>query len=100
LLKPTPPPPPLSRPPPARQQVIGEFGSYFEQPEDVTWLSDFATWVNQQSNAVGAPLGWAFWAYNANSGDTGGIAAPNWQTFMWVKLRFLQARLGLRPWYA
>ncbi|GBF88153.1 glycoside hydrolase [Raphidocelis subcapitata] len=79
--------------------VIGEFGSFFEQPNDVQWMSDFATWLANQQSAVGAPIGWAFWAYNANSGDTGGIVNGNWQTLMWVKLRFLVDRMGLRPWY-
>lgn len=29
----------------------------------------------------------------------GGIVSPSWQTFMWVKLRYLQDKMGLRPWY-
>jgi len=80
--------------------IIGEFGSMFEQASDVQWMNDFAAWVGAQSSSVGAPLGWAYWAVNANSGDTGGIVSPNWQTFMWVKLRFLQEKMGLKPWYA
>ncbi len=80
--------------------VIGEFGSLFESASDVQWMGDFAAWLNGQAAAVGAPLGWAYWAVNANSGDTGGLVGANWQTFMWVKLRFLQERMGLRPWYA
>jgi hypothetical protein len=80
--------------------VIGEFGSAFEQPEDVQWLQEFGAWLKQQSALVGAPLGWAYWALNANSGDTGGIVSPSWQTFMWAKIRLLEEHYGLRPWYS
>jgi hypothetical protein len=38
-------------------------------------------------------------AVNANSGDTGGIMSPSWQTVMWVKIRFLADKMGLVPWY-
>lgn len=33
-------------------------------------MNDFAGWLKGQEAAVGAPLGWAYWAVNANSGDT------------------------------
>ena len=79
--------------------VVSEFGSNFEQESDVTWLADFAAWVAQQSKDVGAPVGWAWWAVNANSGDTGGIVTPSWQSFMWIKVRYLVDHMGLRPWY-
>lgn len=79
--------------------IVGEFGSNWEQASDVTWMNDFAGWLDVQSRSVGGPLGWAYWSVNANSGDTGGLVSPNWQTFMWVKLRFLVDKLGLRPWY-
>jgi hypothetical protein len=39
------------------------------------------------------------WAYNRNSGDTGGLVKEDWQTLEWDKLKWLQANLGLRPWY-
>jgi hypothetical protein len=39
------------------------------------------------------------WAYNANSGDTGGLVENDWQTFNWLKLRWLQDNLDLKPWY-
>jgi hypothetical protein len=39
------------------------------------------------------------WAYNANSGDTGGLVENDWQTFNWLKLRWLQDNLNLKPWY-
>lgn len=78
--------------------VVSEFGSNFEQASDVAWLDDFAAWVAQQSKEAG-PVGWAWWAVNANSGDTGGLVTPSWQSVMWVKVRYLVDKMGLRPWY-
>lgn len=43
--------------------------------------------------------GWLWWAYNENSGDTGGIVQNNWQDLDWNKLRFQMDKLGLTPWY-
>lgn len=40
-----------------------------------------------------------WWAYNENSGDTGGIVMNNWQDLHWEKLRFMLDKLGLSPWY-
>jgi hypothetical protein len=39
------------------------------------------------------------WAYNENSGDTGGIVMNQWQDMNWLKLRFMMSKLGLKPWY-
>lgn len=41
----------------------------------------------------------ARWAYNENSGDTGGIVTNQWQDIHWPKVRFMMQRLGLQPWY-
>lgn len=38
-------------------------------------------------------------SWNANSGDTGGLTDEHWRDLMWTKLRWLQQKLGLRPWY-
>jgi len=43
--------------------------------------------------------GWNWWAYNQNSGDTGGIVEHNWQDINWEKVNFMIASMGLRPWY-
>jgi hypothetical protein len=43
--------------------------------------------------------GWAWWAYNENSGDTGGIVKNFWQDLHWEKINLMIARYGLRPWY-
>lgn len=83
--------------------AIGEFGSRFESPEDLEHLNSFAAYLNnegvgrtEEHNAVGS---WAYWAYNANSWDTGGLVDDSWQNLLWTKLRFLRRRLGMRGWY-
>jgi hypothetical protein len=43
--------------------------------------------------------GWMWWAYNENSGDTGGIVHNDWQDLHWAKLRYMMDYLGLTPWY-
>lgn len=43
--------------------------------------------------------GWLWWAYNENSGDTGGIVYHYWQDINWEKVNFMISRFGLRPWY-
>ena len=43
---------------------------------------------------------WLWWAWNANSGDTGGIVADNWQDVVWVKISKLSENgWNLKPWY-
>lgn len=74
--------------------VIGEFGSDMDQAE-MPFLNDFAQWMrSQKSNS------WIVWAVNANSGDTGGLVDKTlWQDIRWDKVRFLEAKLGLKPWW-
>ncbi|KAI8472618.1 MAG: glycoside hydrolase superfamily [Monoraphidium minutum] len=83
--------------------LIGETGSAMETAEDKQWLQDFADFINAEGeakayNSVPAN-GWNWWAYNENSGDTGGIVYHYWQDINWEKVNFMIARFGLRPWY-
>ena len=39
-----------------------------------------------------------WWAWNANSGDTGGIVMDNWKDVNWNKVAWLQKAAGLQPW--
>jgi aryl-phospho-beta-D-glucosidase BglC (GH1 family) len=84
--------------------VVGEFGSKFLDPRDIQHLQDFAAWCraegagNDKQHA--AIAGYFYWAYNANSGDTGGLVDNSWQLFMWAKIRFLVKSFWLTPWYS
>jgi hypothetical protein len=82
--------------------VIGEFGSAFHTDLDKQWLQDFVKYVNNVGEAADgqheAVPHWMWWAYNANSGDTGGIVDDTWQKIVWYKIQYLQ-QVGLTPWY-
>ena len=41
----------------------------------------------------------AYWDYNANSGDTGGLVDDSWVNVLWVKINWLMATVNLQPWY-
>lgn len=82
--------------------VVGEIGSAMTEAQDISTLKDMALWMRNtgvgndgQHNAVS---GFFWWAWNANSGDTGGIVENDWQTINWKKVNYLRT-LGLRPWY-
>lgn len=81
----------------------GEFGSRFQEPEDLAHLADLALYLNAAGagNTGGhAPVrNWFYWCYNANSGDTGGLVDDSWLNLEWVKLRYLMNNLALQPWY-
>jgi aryl-phospho-beta-D-glucosidase BglC (GH1 family) len=83
--------------------VMGETGSAYEEAEDKQWLNDFADFINAEGGARAynsVPInGWLWWAYNENSGDTGGIVHNGWQDLHWEKINFMISRFGLRPWY-
>ena len=80
--------------------VIGEFGSFFTDASDIKFFNDVATFLTNKVGQKTNHIGWMFWAYNANSGDTGGIVTPDWQDLMWNKLRWLRDKMGLKPWYS
>ena len=72
--------------------LIGEFGSFFQDPRDMTFLNELAQWLNKNFKGN---VNWMFWAYNANSGDTGGIVTDDWKGLNWKKLDWLKRNMGL-----
>lgn len=83
--------------------AIGEFGSRFIDSRDIQSMNDIAAYLNNTGAAADgkhqAIRNWFFWAWNANSGDTGGIVADNWRDIIWQKVDYLST-IGLRPWYS
>jgi hypothetical protein len=71
--------------------LVGEFGSTFEDHNDIEHLNDFAKFLHE----ISPRPSWAYWAYNENSGDTGGIVKNNWQDLDWRKLQWLKDRMDL-----
>eukprot|EP00890_Picochlorum_soloecismus_P002423 jgi/Picsp_1/3181/NSC_06021-R1_cellulase len=82
--------------------AIGEFGSKFQEEEDIIMMNDFAEYLNNEGKANDgqhdAIPNWFYWSWNANSGDTGGLVTDNWVTVEWNKINYLR-QLGLNPWY-
>lgn len=76
--------------------LLGEFGSRLQDPKDVQWLlalagdparnrpgtlnGDHDGDGTVDAGAPAAGLSWAWWSWNPNSGDTGGILTDNWTT--------------------
>jgi aryl-phospho-beta-D-glucosidase BglC (GH1 family) len=70
--------------------LLGEFGTKYETPSDRAWLGALANYLGNAAPA-GQNQGpsWAFWSWNPNSGDTGGILADDWRTPQTAKLNVL-----------
>ncbi len=72
--------------------LIGEFGSMFVLPQDLKHLDSFQKLMNKY---FGKKMNWAYWAYNKNSGDTGGIVKADWYSLEWIKLLWLRRYMYL-----
>ena len=67
------------------QVVLGEVGSFYEQYNDIQMLADMALYLRNQGAAAdgrhNAIPHMFWWAWNENSGDTGGlVSSPNWDS--------------------
>ena len=71
--------------------LIGEFGSKLETSKDLESLGDLAKYIDD------ANLGWFWWSWNANSGDTGGLVSDDWIRIIWKKMDYL-GKIGLESW--
>ncbi|RPI94103.1 MAG: glycoside hydrolase family 5 [Chloroflexi bacterium] len=67
--------------------MLGEFGSLLNDPQDTIWLNSLVTYLGRNSGANG--MGWTFWCWNPNSGDTGGILRDDWTTVNQTKHNLL-----------
>lgn len=71
--------------------VLGEFGSFLTDPKDVLFFNELARyWIGKGQRH------WMWWAYNNNSGDTGGLVKSDWQSWEWQKIKYLWDAWGLR----
>lgn len=67
---------------------IGEFGTRDQTASDQQWFRTLANYI--QANG----LSFAFWCWNPNSGDTGGILQDDWRTVNQDKQAVLQPLLA------
>jgi chitinase len=78
---------------------IGEFGTRLEDPKDVAWLDKLVAYMGGDTDAdgdkdvAGPGVSYAWWSWNPNSGDTGGILANDWTTVLTEKVEKLQSIL-------
>ena len=82
---------------------LGEWGSNLTDPKDVQWASAITKYIHGDTSALTVADGqmgpsWSWWAWNPNSGDTGGILKDDWTSVNLNKLELLQPLMyGLIP---
>ena len=67
--------------------LVGEFGAK-NVGLDTTegrWIRQFADYLGRKS------ISWTFWAWNPNSGDTGGVLLDDWKTISTAKMALLRS---------
>jgi endoglucanase len=68
--------------------LVGEFGSKLETASDAQWLKALVGYLHSSKTSF------AYWSFNPNSGDTGGIVADDWVTPQRAKLAALKPLLA------
>jgi endoglucanase len=51
---------------------VGEFGGHLDDNREVIWMNKFVKYIQEKN------LSFAFWSWNPNSEDTGGILLDDW----------------------
>jgi endoglucanase len=54
--------------------LVGEFGGRLNDKKEVIWMREFVKYIHKKN------LSFAFWSWNPNSDDTGGILLDDWIT--------------------
>ncbi|GAA3549824.1 hypothetical protein GCM10022197_00810 [Microlunatus spumicola] len=68
--------------------LLGEFGTKLETTSDRQWLAALVAYVRTNK------MSFAYWSFNPNSGDTGGLVKDDWTTPQQAKLGVLRPILG------
>ncbi|MCS5715485.1 cellulase family glycosylhydrolase [Herbiconiux sp. CPCC 205716] len=68
--------------------LLGEFGTKLETSSDQQWLAKLVDYLATKK------LSFAYWSFNPNSGDTGGLVRDDWTTPQTAKLTALRPLLG------
>ncbi|MCG7417033.1 cellulase family glycosylhydrolase [Microbacterium sp. ACRRU] len=71
--------------------LLGEFGTKLETASDRAWLATLVDYLAQRR------ISYAYWSFNPNSGDTGGLVADDWRTLQIAKLAALRPILTPAP---
>ncbi|HYI55457.1 MAG TPA: cellulase family glycosylhydrolase, partial [Microlunatus sp.] len=68
--------------------LLGEFGTRLQTASDRQWLTTLVAYLDENE------ISFAYWSFNPNSGDTGGLVADDWVTPQQAKLDALRPLLG------
>lgn len=68
--------------------LLGEFGTKYETASDKKWLGKLVSYLKAKK------MGFIYWSFNPNSGDTGGLVKDDWTTRQKGKLAALAPILG------
>ncbi len=73
--------------------LIGEFGAKNVGTDTIEgrWIRQFADYLGRKG------MHWTFWAWNPNSGDTGGVLTDDWRTVNQAKMDLLSALIRRSP---
>ncbi|MDA3005158.1 MAG: glycoside hydrolase family 5 protein, partial [Actinomycetota bacterium] len=73
--------------------LVGEFGAKNVGTDTVEgrWIRQFADYMSRKG------ISWTFWAWNPNSGDTGGVLQDDWQTVNAAKMSLLTSLINRQP---
>ena len=81
--------------------VIGDFGSKFQNEDDIESMRDTALYMNDRKDARDGrhlPItNWFFNGWSSDSGVVGGILDETWNGIQWRKIEYLRT-IGLQPW--
>jgi endoglucanase len=69
--------------------LVGEFGSTLADPRDTQWLKALLSYLGSGVNG----MSFTYWAWNPDSGDTGGIVGDDWNTVNQAKQSILSPYL-------
>ena len=70
--------------------LLGEFGTKLETSSDKQWLKTLVSYLGSTG------MSYAYWSFNPNSGDTGGLVKDDWTTPQTAKLAALAPILTAR----
>jgi endoglucanase len=69
--------------------LLGEFGTRLETTSDQQWLDTLVSYLGNSG------MSFAYWSFNPNSGDTGGLVMDDWTTPQAAKLAALAPLLDV-----
>jgi len=69
--------------------LVGEFGTRLETTSDQQWLDTLVSYLGTTG------MSFAYWSFNPNSGDTGGLVMDDWTTPQAAKLAALAPLLDV-----